>query len=181
MDVRSRIIDTASRLFYSQGYNSTGINQVIKEANVAKSSLYQYFPSKDDLLVAYLNEASKNTNQAIDEWLEKYSTASEKVTGLFDFLIVFAESKEFNGCNFLNIISEIPQENERVAALIIKQKNHIRFVFSYILENENHDTTLADELYLLFDASMISSKVYKSSWPAQSAKKVAEKLLNCAK
>jgi AcrR family transcriptional regulator len=78
MDVRSRIIDTASRLFYSQGYNSTGINQVIKEANVAKSSLYQYFPSKDDLLVAYLNEASKNTNQAIDEWLEKYSTASEK-------------------------------------------------------------------------------------------------------
>ena len=51
MDTRERILDTAARLFYAQGYNSTGINQVIKEANVAKASLYQHFPSKEDLLI----------------------------------------------------------------------------------------------------------------------------------
>lgn len=52
--VRERIIDTASRLFYFNGYNQTGVNQIIKEASVAKASLYQHFRSKEDIAVVYL-------------------------------------------------------------------------------------------------------------------------------
>ena len=63
MNVRERILDTASRLFYDQGYQATGINQIIEEASIAKSSLYQHFRTKDDLLVAYLKIAER-------EWFE---------------------------------------------------------------------------------------------------------------
>ncbi|WP_394803531.1 TetR/AcrR family transcriptional regulator [Niabella hibiscisoli] len=52
---RERIVDQASILFHQQGYNSTGINQIIQEANVAKASFYQHFKSKDDLCVEFLN------------------------------------------------------------------------------------------------------------------------------
>jgi AcrR family transcriptional regulator len=50
------IVRTASRLFYRQGYSNTGINQIIEEAGVAKSTLYQQFRSKEDILLVYLEE-----------------------------------------------------------------------------------------------------------------------------
>ena len=54
--VRQRILETATLLFYRQGINNTGINQIISESKVAKASFYQYFPSKANLVVASLHE-----------------------------------------------------------------------------------------------------------------------------
>lgn len=176
MGPRQRIVDAASRLFYNQGYNSTGINQVIKEADVAKASLYQYFPSKEDLLIEYLLVSSNNTNRSLIAVVEKQKTPKEKVLALFDFLLKFSRQQNFQGCNFLNVAAEIPKENEKVKALIRKQKNNVRGLFSEILRPTGKQN-LADELYLLFDAALISSKVYGDVWPIKTARSVAEKLL----
>lgn len=176
MDPRTRIVETASRLFYTQGYNSTGINQVIKEAAVAKASLYQYFPSKEDLLEEYLKVAAVNTNAMLQSTSEKYKNPKEKVLGIFDLLIKVSRQTEFNGCNFLNIASEIPNENISVRSLIKKQKTYIRGMFADILKPSGKEH-LADELYLLFDGALVSSRVYGDVWPVKTAKKIAEKLL----
>ncbi len=53
-EVRDRILDTASRLFYERGVRAVGVDLVVLEAAVAKASLYRYFPTKDDLIVAFL-------------------------------------------------------------------------------------------------------------------------------
>lgn len=53
-DVRDRILDTASTLFYQRGVRAVGVDLVVQEAAVAKTSLYRYFPTKDDLIVAFL-------------------------------------------------------------------------------------------------------------------------------
>ena len=53
--VKERLIETASELFYQNGYNNTGINEVIAKAKVAKASLYTHFKTKDALCLAYLN------------------------------------------------------------------------------------------------------------------------------
>lgn len=53
-DVRERILDTASTLFYQRGVRAVGVDLVVQEAAVAKTSLYRYFPTKDDLIVAFL-------------------------------------------------------------------------------------------------------------------------------
>ena len=65
MDTRKKIVDTAARLFYEQGYNSTGINQIIAEAGIAKASLYAHFSSKEDLLKEYLLRTSVSTNEVL--------------------------------------------------------------------------------------------------------------------
>lgn len=176
MDTRARIIETASRLFYTQGYNSTGINQVIKEADVAKASLYQHFPSKEDLLIEYLRITGDNTEKSLRAHVAKFKTPKEKVLSLFDFLMKFSRQTAFNGCNFLNVAAEIPNDNQKIRSLIRKQKNVIRGLFAEILKPVSKEQ-LADELYLLFDAALISGKVYGDLWPAKTAKKVAAKLL----
>ena len=176
MDTRSRIVDTASRLFYTQGYNSTGINQVIREAGVAKASLYQHFPSKEDLLAEYLKVTSVSTNEVLQSVTDKYATPREKILGLFDFLLKLTKQTEFQGCNFLNVAAEIPKNNQKVRALIKKQKNFIRKMFTDLLKPMGKED-LADELYILFDAALVSSKVYGELWPVKTTRNIVEKLI----
>jgi len=176
MDTRQRIVDTASRLFYKQGYNSTGINQVIKEAGVAKASLYQHFPAKEDLLAEYLRVTALATNKALRELINKYEGPREKVLAVFDFLMDFQNITEFNGCNFLNIAAELPQEGGKIKELIRNEKNEIRALFAEILKPVNKEA-LADELYILFDAALVSAKVYSDLWPVAATRKIVEKLL----
>ncbi len=70
--VRERIVSTANRLFRVQGYDRTGINQVIEESKTAKASFYQYFPSKDDLGRAYLNEYQQTQLAGIKAIMARY-------------------------------------------------------------------------------------------------------------
>jgi len=176
MDARERIVDTASRLFYVQGYNSTGINQIIKEAEIAKATLYQYFPSKEDLLAEYLKITALTTNKVLKDTADKFETPQEKIFALFDFLLDFSNITEFNGCNFLNIAAELPQENGKIKAMIRNQKNEIRQLFAEILRPVQKEY-LADELYILFDAALISGKVYGDLWPVKTTRKIVEKLI----
>jgi AcrR family transcriptional regulator len=57
---KERILETAYKLFYTQGYNVTGINQILDQAKVAKASLYQHFGSKEELRVAYIKKVRED-------------------------------------------------------------------------------------------------------------------------
>ena len=68
LGVKDRIVETASDLFYHNGYNQTGINQIIAEAGVAKASMYQHYRSKEDIAVAYLRKRHINWNSNSYRW-----------------------------------------------------------------------------------------------------------------
>src|ERR1700744_530081 len=132
--IRQTIVNTASRLFYQQGYVNTGINQIIEESGVVKSSLYTAFRTKEEILMAYLETAGAATDVALKTAADKHTNAKDKVLGVFDYLVEMVQQKDYFGCNFLNIISEIPQDAETVRNQIIKQKNGVRRLFASILK-----------------------------------------------
>jgi len=175
--VKQTIVDTASRLFYKQGYGNTGINQIVEESGVVKSSLYTSFRSKEDILMAYLESSGLATDEALKGAADKFSDSKEKVLAIFDFLIELVQEKEYYGCNFLNIISEIPKEDERIRIQIKKQKNGVRRLFSRILEPIGKED-LADEMYILFEGALSANKVHDDVWPVISARNIAKKLLD---
>ncbi|MDP9076329.1 MAG: TetR/AcrR family transcriptional regulator [Bacteroidota bacterium] len=184
MDTRKRIIDTASRLFYQQGYNSTGINQIIDEADISKASLYQHFRSKEDLLIEYLEILLPQTVLDLRNAAATASDAPEKISAIFRHMSVYAGSKDYCGCNFLNMAGELPKENQRVYELIQRQKNEVRKLFTEILTDnkagkdaKERAEKLADGIYLLFDGALMSCKVYGDTWPALAAQKTALSLL----
>ena len=84
--VKDQIVETASRLFYEQGYNATGINQIIEEAGVAKASLYQHFPSKEDLLAEYLSMEAARTMDSLNKEVARHGTVRDKIMAIFDNL-----------------------------------------------------------------------------------------------
>ncbi|WP_345952882.1 TetR/AcrR family transcriptional regulator [Mucilaginibacter sp. PAMB04168] len=175
--VRQTIIDTASRLFYKQGYLNTGINQIIEESGVVKSTLYTAFRTKEDILMEYLIQSGAATDEALKTAADKGKDPKAKILSVFDYLIKLVQEKDFNGCNFLNLISEVPMDAERVVKQIQKQKNGVRALFSGILESVEKES-LADEIYILFEGALIANKVHHKVWPVESAKKIAEKLLS---
>jgi AcrR family transcriptional regulator len=174
--VRTAIIKTASRLFYRQGYSNTGINQIIAEAGIAKSSLYQHFRSKEELLLAYLEETGLQTINALSNAADQHDTPKEKLLAIFDFLEILVDQPDFYGCHFLNMVYELPVDAVRVREQIKKQKDSIRELFRQILM-PIHKEALADDIYTLFEGSLIGNKIHNDPWPITSAKNIVKKLL----
>lgn len=175
-ETRQRIMDTATRLFYTQGYNLTGINQVIDEAGVAKASLYQHFASKEALLIAYLTKESSEWFVGLRAHVAPSTTPKEKVLATFDLLQAYSVNVDFRGCRFQNIISEVPQDSDAVRAVVRTHKAGMRYFFAELLA-ETDWAYLADAITVLFEGALIAGQMQQDLWPVQSARELVDRLL----
>ncbi len=179
--VKERIIETAHDLFYNQGYRNTGINQVIEEAQVAKASLYQHFPSKEDLCISYLQyRASLST---FKEKVGLATTKEETVLKIYEYLTDFLTNGNFRGCAYQNIVSEVrPQEDARVLAEVKRIKSVTRQYFQRLMAQDPNNITekeerLGDQMVVLFEGAMISYQIHQELWPVDAARAASLALL----
>lgn len=170
---KERIINTTFELFAKQGYNSTGINQIISEANVARASFYQYFKSKEDLCVEFLNVRHDYWFNELHNFTSKQKDVKSKTISSFDFLIYMNQKENFRGCSFLNILSEIPTDNLKILNVIQSHKRDLRDYFSELIE----DKDLSDHIYLLFESSIIESQLFRSNELIEKSKKIIINLI----
>lgn len=170
---KERILEKASVLFHQQGYNSTGINQIISEANVAKASFYQHFKSKDDLCIEFLNRRHQYWFEELSNYTSNSKKLKAKVISAFDFIIHMNEKENFRGCCFLNILSEISKEQENILTVIQAHKNDLRIFFKEVLEDE----LLATHIYLLFESAIIESQLFKSNEIVNKSKSIINSLI----
>lgn len=166
---RRRIIDTALDLFYRQGYLATGINQVIAEAGVSKNTFYYYFPSKEDLCVAYLQARHLVWMGWLQEKIASYSDPYQRLLSVFEFLDHWLVGCNFRGCAFLNIAAEVPDINHRLRQEVVRHKDEFRQVLTGLLADlrqgdpqySNLDVAgLADSLYLLCEGLISACQNY---------------------
>jgi len=170
---KERILDKALDLFANQGYNSTGINQIISEANVAKASFYQHFKSKEDLCVAFLEARHKYWFDQLYNFTNDKTDVKSKIISSFDFLIHMNSKEDFRGCSFLNILAEIPNDNMKILKVIQEHKKDLRDYFSSLVSDEN----IAEHIYLLFESSIMESKMFKSNQLIERSKMIVDHLV----
>ncbi|AZA82299.1 TetR family transcriptional regulator [Chryseobacterium lactis] len=170
---KDRIVETTFELFAKQGYNSTGINQIIAEAAVAKASFYQHFKSKEDLCVEFLKIRHEYWFNELNNFLSEIKNRKGKIAGAFDFLIYMNQKENFRGCSFLNILSEIPMDNIKILDVIQSHKTDLRNYFSGLAENQ----VLADHIYMLFESSIIESQLFRSNELIEKSKNIVTRLI----
>lgn len=180
--VRERIIETASRLFYFNGYNQTGINQIIAEAGVAKASLYQHFRSKEDIAVEYLVRRHTMWMGKLNTCVEKCITPEDKIIGSFEYLIEWLTEVDFRGCGWQNIIVDLPENHNKIKDQAVYHKNELRnWIHSTLKLSENFSDTKAeevgDEVLILIEGAIILSQIQKDEWPILCAKRACVRLL----
>ncbi|AYZ36279.1 TetR/AcrR family transcriptional regulator [Chryseobacterium indologenes] len=170
---RERILQTSMTLFHQQGYNSTGINQIIEEADVSKASFYQHFKSKDDLCIEFFNRRFDYWVSELESFTSDAKTTEEKFLRSFDFLIYMNQKEDFRGCSFLNIMSEIPVDKKEIHTLIRTHKSKLRASFDEDLK----DDILAAHIYLLFESCILTSQLYRSNELIEKSKLIVKNLL----
>ncbi len=180
---RQHIINTASDLFYQKGYTLTGINEIIKEAGIAKATLYSHFASKEDICFAYLQHRNSAFTQDLQGFVNNAEKGKSKLYALFDFLKEFFDQKDFNGCWCLNTVAELPKENEKIKIEIQRQKEEfILFIKELIKQNHNQNSDqenelLAKKIYLLYESSISESKLHENKWPIEAGLSMCKSIL----
>src|SRR5262245_29799157 len=96
---RERLLDAADALFYGEGICSVGVDRVLKEADVARASLYTTFGSKDELVRAYLQGRSDRWQAAVAEVLpSRWDNPRDRIVGVFALLTEWFAAPGYNGC-----------------------------------------------------------------------------------
>ncbi len=101
--VRDRILETAARLFHSQGYVQTGLNQILTESRAARASFYDHYPSKDDLGRAYLAHYSERQLEFLGSLMERNQDPHSFVEAWMRILKREVRRAAFFGCPIANL------------------------------------------------------------------------------
>ena len=182
--VHDRILRVASELFYKQGFNSTGINQIIAEADIAIGSLYNHFSSKNDLLHAYLIKEENNWLEGLEKSLVNIAEPSKKLSSIVDYRKKLQQSSKFAGCHFIKIVSEMGEGNPVVSAFVKSHKEKQREIIYTIVKecaasNPSMNIDLiTDQIFLLIEGAVVTSTISKNNDSFDHVKKIVQGLLS---
>lgn len=183
--VRDRLLATAARLFYENGYMATGINQVISEAGVAKASFYSHFRSKEDLLVAWLQQRHDEMVSDLRRFVSEAPTSKEKIRRVFEWLgNRVQEGDARHGCAFSNIACQFLEESCRVRELVVWHKSNFKGYLRELVQahylgqgqDEQELEQKTEELYVLAEGVYELLPIHRASWPVDAALRVAERI-----
>ncbi|MFG3556858.1 TetR/AcrR family transcriptional regulator [Micromonospora sp. NPDC047557] len=113
-EARLRLLRTAIRIFYAEGIHSVGVDRIIAEAKVTRATFYRHFPSKDDLILAYLREVHQLERGMVDEAVAANRSPVDPLLAIAGSIAQNIQSPGFRGCAFLNAAAEYPDTNHPV-------------------------------------------------------------------
>jgi AcrR family transcriptional regulator len=186
---RERILDVALDLFYSKGFLTTGINEIIQKAEVAKASFYKHFPSKESLCEAYLLERHEIWNAWLEDEIKKHSQPYKRVFAAFDMLEGWMKDCDYRGCAFLNMATEISQNDHLLRKIVKMHKSQLKDRFHELLKelkksdkqySDIKANRLSELMFVLFEGAIVTSQSFNEIWPVQVARKEFKKELKKA-
>lgn len=173
--MEARILETADRLFYGQGIRAVGVDTIAAEIGISKRTLYNYFPSKDALIVAYL--ARRIASIAPSD-----RPPAEQILGRFDRIGRAVAGGAFRGCPFVNAVAELgePTHPANQVAVMFKERQRVWFRDRLTELAVRDPDRLATQLALLVDGAIAAALVRGDPAMADAAKDAARTLLRAA-
>jgi AcrR family transcriptional regulator len=173
--MEERILDTADRLFYRRGIRAVGVDRIAADAGISKRTLYNHFPSKDDLIVAYLSRRLRPITTSDAPPAEQILAAFEGYERMF-------ASRGFRGCPFVNAVAELGDPTPAVRAIAVAYKEQRRVWFRDLLTRlgVRDPDGLATQLALLVEGAIAAMLVRGDPTMARAAGEAARTLLSAA-
>ena len=178
--VRERILDTSYELFSRRGVRAVGVDEVIERAGVAKATLYRHFPSKDDLVVAFLERREQRWTR---EWVEaearrRGSNPEEQLLAIFDAFDEWFRREDFEACSFINVMLELGPEH-RAGSASVRHLANIRSIVRGLAEEAGlrEPASFAHSWHILMKGSIIAAAEGDVA-AAQRAQSMARRLID---
>jgi AcrR family transcriptional regulator len=173
--MRERILETADRLFYREGIRVVGVDTIAAEIGISKRTLYNYFPSKDDLIVAYLSSRLRPI-EASD------LPPAEQILEDFDRLERAMRRDGYRGCPFMNAVAELADRGHAAHEIAVAHKEKRRALFRNLLVRLDVADAdgLATQLMILGEGAVAQALMHGDPGMARAAREAARVLLTAA-
>jgi AcrR family transcriptional regulator len=158
---RERILDTAYELFSRHGTRAVGVDRIIAECGIAKMTLYRNFPSKDDLILAFLEERDARWTRA---WLQAEAqrggdTPARRLLAIFDTFEAWFSREDFEGCSFINVMLEVAEPGHPVRDAALHHLAEIRVFLVGLAEEAGvaDPDAFARQWHILMKGSIVAA------------------------
>lgn len=154
---RDQLLATASRVFYEEGINAVSVDRIIEAANGTRSTFYRYFPSKEDLVAAYLTARDMQIRSACELAADHEPDPASLLRLVLGAIGDDLCSPGFRGCPFINAAAEFPDRESIVHEAAAAHRSWFRgLVLDLITRAGAHDPQKAARaLIMLRDGAMV--------------------------
>lgn len=183
---RQRLLGSATHLFTTEGIRVIGIDRILRDADVAKASLYSLFGSKDNLVMAYIEELDKDWRERWEKMCEDRPKPEDRILAFFDMCIAEQPGENFRGSHFQNAASEYPRPDtdseHRIRAAALEHRRWCRDTMADLLTEKfgYASRTLADQLMVFLDGGIAGAKMNRTVTPLETARELAKQMLYTA-
>lgn len=175
------VLDTAERLFYARGIRAVGMDELVRETGLSKMTVYRLYPSKDELVGAYLRRTSAVVTAMIDAAVARHGDDPRAaLRAMFDLVEHDTSRADFRGAAFQNASVEFHEYDHpaRVAT-----RAHERAVYARLLAlteqlHPGHGEQLASWLHVLITGMYGDAAILGAAGPVQHARALADQLIN---
>jgi AcrR family transcriptional regulator len=178
---RERLVGVAMHLFYRHGINAVGLDWILAEAGVSKTTFYKHFKSKDQLVVETLEARDA---WEMGAWREAVrflvgEAPERQLLGLLDVLDILFNNPEFFGCQFINAAAEFPNPDDAIhrAAAAHKRANRDWVRDLATAAGSRDPDTFADRYTVLFEGALVLRQVHDRDDAALAVRPLIEQLL----
>jgi len=176
--MRQYILDVASDLFSRQGINSTSVDKIVAQAQIAKVTLYKYFTSKELLIIEYLRDHNAKLWKRIEE-IPREKNASDDLQRFVNSLLEMIAEKDFRGFASINAGVEFPESESIVHQTSKEFSRDLKAKLAHMAKKaglKNSDA-LAMQLQLIIEGASISDISGGSKGTIRHAKEMAKILI----
>jgi AcrR family transcriptional regulator len=174
---REQALDAAEELFYGRGVQSVGMDDIRGTSGVSLKRLYQLFPAKEQLVVAYLERRDVRWRQRLAEYVDRHGEPEQRVLAVFDWLGQWFAEPGFRGCAWINSYGELGATSPRVNAQVRAHKRAFRKYLGDLVTDAGLPAPLTDQLYLLAEGAMVTAGITGDADPAEQAGAAARLLV----
>lgn len=177
---RNELVQKALKAFYQNGFNATGMDTLVKETGISKTSMYKHFRTKEDLILAVLRLRDENFRNWLYRRMEELAeTPRDQLIAMFDALEEWFSEPGYKGCMFIKASSEFQDASHPIHK---QSADHKRMLERYVTELATkaglpEPGKLARQLLLLKEGAIVTAHLGHTENAARDAKAAAITLL----
>ncbi|MEV4392563.1 TetR/AcrR family transcriptional regulator [Nonomuraea sp. NPDC049607] len=177
MDHEQLLLDAAGDLFYRRGVQAVGMDEIRAASGLSLKRLYQCFPSKEALVVAYLRRRDERWTASLTAYV---TDAGDRIPAVFEWLERWFTEDDFRGCGFVNAFAELGAGSAAVRTAVRAHKERLRAYLSSLAEKAGAGDPglLAEQLLTLIDGATVTAMISEDPGAARSAAQAAATLVD---
>lgn len=180
-NTREKLIDVAMDLFYAHGIHAVGLDQILSKVGVTKTTFYNHFESKDELIVAVLQQRSRWECETFDREVRRVAGDDPRrmLLALFDVIDRWFTNPIFRGCQFINAAHEFPSPHDPVHQAAKAHGEAMGAWMMGLAERAGADDprAVAEQLGIIIDGAYTMRLVMRNDEAAAIARATAELVL----